>query len=72
MNSVPRTSLANSPYVLPAVRELLAHQLPSGQDLDTHDLADEIQARGYMTYRPAEGAVEAALEALSVEGEVLS
>jgi hypothetical protein len=68
----PPPETPNSPYVLPAVRELLARQPPSGVDLDPHDLADEIQARGYMTYRPAEAAVEAALEALSVEGEVLS
>jgi hypothetical protein len=57
--------------VLPAVRELLTHQ-PSREYLDTHELADELQARGYMTYRPPEAAVEATLEALSIEGEVLS
>ena len=56
--------------VLRALRELLSLH-PSRNGLDVSDLADELHARGYVTSRPPEAAVEAALEALRVEGEVL-
>jgi hypothetical protein len=59
------------PDVLPAVRELLS-LLPSRNGLGAGDLANELRARGYVGYRPREIAVEAALEALEVEGEVLA
>jgi hypothetical protein len=61
----------NDPDVLLAVRGFLS-RLPSCSGLDAHDLADKLYARGYVSCRPHEAAVEAALEALTIDGEVLA
>lgn len=67
----PMRLYAHDPEVLPAMRELLS-RVPSLNGLDARDIVDELCAQGYMSYRPNEAAVEAALEALEVEGEVLA
>ena len=66
----PERSIQEHPGVLPALRTLLS-QHPSWLYRDARDLAHDLLAHGYVTRVPPEEAVEAALEALTVEGEVL-
>jgi hypothetical protein len=66
----PQRSIQERPEVLPALRALLS-QHPFCLLRDVHDLAGDLRARGYVTRRPPEEVIEAALEALRVEGEVL-
>jgi hypothetical protein len=70
MRSAPQRILPNDPDVLPALRGLFS-QHPFCVDWDAHELAGVLRAQGYLNRRPHEAAVEAALEALSIEGQVL-
>jgi hypothetical protein len=63
--------IPNDPNLLPAVRELLA-QHPSYRKRGVSEIASGLFYLRCMTYRPHEDAIEAALEALRVEDEVLS
>ncbi len=56
--------------VLPALRELLA-QRPYYQNCSVERLANALKGLGYLNHRPHEAVVEAALQALRVEDEVL-
>jgi hypothetical protein len=58
------------PNLLPAVRELQT-QYPSYQHRGAAEIAEGLFCLRYMKYRPHEAAVEAALEALRVDGAVL-
>jgi hypothetical protein len=66
----PHTTIPNDPDLLPAVRELLA-QHPSYQGCGVFEIAEGLFWLRYTNYRPHEAAVEAALEALTVEGVIL-
>jgi hypothetical protein len=66
----PQSSIQDPPNVLAAMREMLS-QRPRRPISDSYDLAGELRARGYLTHRPHEVEVVAALEALLIEGEVL-
>ncbi len=70
MALAPHRSLPDDPDLLPAVRELLA-QHPSYQQCGASEIAESLYFLRYMSYRPHEAAVEAALEPLTVEGELL-
>ena len=70
MTLAPQAIAPDDPDVLPAVRELLM-QRPSYRQCSATEIAEGICFLGYMNYRPREAAVEAALEALVVEDEVL-
>ena len=63
MAAPPSRIIADSLEVLPMLRDLFS-QHPGLQDRDPHELAAMLGTR--------EAAVQAALEALSVEGEVLA
>jgi hypothetical protein len=56
--------------VLPALRDLL-NQHREVRSLGPEELADHLWMLHYLPYRPHAFAVEAALEALLVDGEVL-
>ena len=71
MVATPQISIQDHPDVLPAVRELLS-QHPSCLSRGVLGVTHELHVRGYVTREPHETAVEAALEALTVEGEVLA
>ncbi len=66
----PFRIIPDDPELLPAVRDLLA-QHPSYQERGACEIASGLYYLQYITYRPHEDAVEAALEALRVEGGVL-
>ena len=66
----PHTTIPDDPNLLPAVRELLT-QHPTYQDRGASEIAEGLFYLRYMNYRPHEAAVEAVLEALTVEGEIL-
>ena len=66
----PHTTIPNDADLLPAVRELLT-QHPSYQHCGAFEIAEGLFWLRYMNYRPHEVAVEAALEALTVEGVIL-
>jgi hypothetical protein len=71
MRSAPLEIIADDPDVPPAVRDLFSKH-PSCQDCTAHELAYGLLDLRYIGYRRAEVAVEAALVALLVEGEVLA
>jgi hypothetical protein len=56
--------------VLPSLRELLS-QCPAATYEDPETLSEMLYVQSYLPFLPDEGAVEAAREALLVEGEVL-
>jgi hypothetical protein len=70
VDTTPQRNLPIDPDLLPAVRELLA-QHPSYQQSGASEIAEDLFWLRYTSYRPHEAAVEATLEALTVEGEVL-
>jgi hypothetical protein len=70
MALAPHKILPNDPDLLPAIRELLA-QHPFYQQRRASEIADDLFCLRYMSYRPHEVAVEAALAPLAVEGDVL-
>jgi len=70
MALAPHRILPDDPDVLPAVRELLT-QRQLYQQRDASQIAEGLFYLRYMNYRPHEAAVEAALEVLRVEGELL-
>jgi hypothetical protein len=70
MSLAPYRSLPDDPDLLPAVRDLLS-QHPAYQEHGACEVAEGLFWLRYMNYRPHEAAVEAALDALTVEGEVL-
>jgi hypothetical protein len=57
--------------VLPALREMLARR-PHCADFDAKALSLVLWFRNYLPYPPDEAEVEAALEALRLEGEVVA
>jgi hypothetical protein len=57
--------------VVPALRQYLSIR-PSAVSDEPHVTARELRLWGLMEREPSEGEVEAALEALTVEGEVLT
>ena len=71
MTLAPKTSIQDCREVLAALREFLA-QHPFCEFSSAHELAGELRGWGCLMRRPHEAEVEAALEALTVEGEVLS
>jgi hypothetical protein len=79
MNSAPtpayhdgrtETSALAVQGTLVAFRELLSRN-PCAAQFGSETLAELLHAEGYLHRRPLESLVEAALEALLVEGEVL-
>jgi hypothetical protein len=66
----PQRIIPNDPKLLPALRDLLAQQL-SYQECGAGEVAKGLFCLRYINYRPHEDAVEVALEALRIEGEVL-
>jgi hypothetical protein len=71
MTAPPPQVYTDSPDVLLAVRCLFS-QHPHYQYSGALEIACVLRARGFVNHRPHEAAVEAALEALSVEHEVLA
>jgi len=57
--------------VVPALRQYLS-MCPSAMSDEPYVTIQELRMRGLMESEPSEGEVEAALEALTVEGEVLA
>jgi hypothetical protein len=67
----PHSIIPDDPDVLPALRDLFS-QHPAFQELDVCELVGWLRDRGYMSRRATEAEVEAALQALIVEGEILT
>jgi hypothetical protein len=70
MSLAPHRIIPNDPNLLPAVRDLLSRH-PAYQEHGACEIRQGLFWLRYMNYRPHESAVEAAPEALTVEGEVL-
>ena len=66
----PQTSIQDHPDLLPDIRELLDRH-PEMRGLEAWQLAWLLFALGYCNSLAAEGEIAAALEALTVEGQVL-
>lgn len=67
----PFDETMHDPCVLPALRDLL-NQHREVSSTSPEELADLLWTLRYLPYRPHAFAVEAALEALLVDGEVLA
>lgn len=67
----PPQRIIHDPNVLPAVRELISNS-PEAACCGAETVAELLYTGRFLPYRPAIFAVEAALEALRVEGEILS
>jgi hypothetical protein len=65
----PQRSIPDDPDILPAVRELFSWH-PAYLERGACEIAEGLFCLRYMNYRPHEAAVEAALEALTVEGDL--
>lgn len=61
--------IVHDPDVLPAVRELISSS-PETSYCRAETIAGLLYAKRFLSYRPATFEVEAALEALRLEGEV--
>ena len=70
MDRTQQRNIPNDPDLLPAARELLA-QHPSYQQSGALEIAEDLFWLRYTSYRPHEAAVEATLEPLAVDGELL-
>ena len=66
-----RTSILHDPSLLSALRELFS-QHPVMTQSGCETLSKALFVLRYLPYRPEPSAVEAGLEALRVEGEVLA
>jgi hypothetical protein len=71
MQSAPQWIIPKDAHALPAVR-LLFSRHPHYQDSSAQEIACVLQAYSFLNHRPLEEEVEAALEALAVEDEVLA
>lgn len=69
--TAPTEAIIQEYEVLPALRELLRHH-PVLEQSGTETLSRALFVLRFLSYRPGVLAVDAALEALVVEGEVLS
>ena len=67
----PPIIITDEPEVLPSLRELFS-QHPSSTRSGPETLARLLWVLRYLPYRPSEFEIAAALEVLTVEGEVLA
>ena len=70
MASAPQRSIQGRPNVLGLVRELYS-RLPETRGLESWELQHILWSLGYSNELLSEGEIDAALQALTVEGEVL-